>query len=136
MKKNNLILTIGIFLIITASIVFLYMAGNLQNQIGYDKKWTAIYFSDLESFNFDNPQIKFIIENHEGKIIKYNYQVLWNSSVLLENKIDLEPTITKEIVLPLNLSDKSSDGSNKLSVILTYDNQKKEIYKYIKDHER
>lgn len=118
MNNKTIIFTTIIFLL--TSFVFLSFVEKKQANMNNQNIW-MLYFIDPKSHSLD-----FAIENH-SQTNTFHWQISLDKKIVTESDSIIAPGETKTITIPtdekVNLSDK------KITISVTADNFKKEIYK-------
>ncbi len=116
MSNKIIISTIIIFLV--ASFAYLSYTERMQNNYDVDKNWWVIYFAEPKGDNLD-----FIIENHSDKN-NFHWEILADKDKIKEGDIKIANTWKPGF--------QAADyGNKKITVTVSDDENKKEIYKYL-----
>ena len=119
MSSKIIIIATIILLIVSFSVLFVVETKN--HDYDYKKAWSVVYFENPRDNSLD-----FTIENHEGKKMVYDYEILIDGKKLSENKIEIEKG-AKQRIVPVLDSGKNS-GVN-ISIEVSADDLRYRIYK-------
>jgi len=118
MKKNNLI-AISVISMFLVCAFFLAYVGTKNLDPANSNSWWTVYFQDPKS-----PNMSFDIENHSAST-NFHWEVdTDNNSTLLQGTENIKNNQTKNITIP-----DVSNKTGKISVVVTTDKDRQEIYK-------
>lgn len=121
MSSKIIIIATLFFLIVSFSILFVIEAKN--HDPDYKKSWSVVYFENPRDNSLD-----FVIENHQGEKIKYDYKVLVNDKKEIAGEIEVEKGAKQEIS-PILSDEKLEQG--KVMIIISRKEMDYKIFKNI-----
>lgn len=115
--------------IITSLIIFLALSciflayTQTKQQSPESQNWWIVYFASPK-----NDSLNFVIENNSNEK-KFHWEILNDKNKLKEGDVDIEKGNKKEVTL--SSSDFGNFGNIKFNIIVSTNEDKKEIYKII-----
>lgn len=121
MSSKIIIVATIILLLISFSALFAIEVKN--HDYDYKKSWSVVYFENPRDDSFD-----FIIENHLGNKLKYDYRIFLGDDKVIDDKIEIEAG-GKQKISPEISSEKLEDG--RITIIVISKDIEYKIYKNI-----
>ncbi len=121
MSSKIIIIATIVLLVVSFATLFAIEAKN--HSLDYKKSWSVVYFENPRDESLD-----FVIENHEGTEIEYNYKIIVGDEKVIDNKMKIDAGAKQKISPALG---KNLNGK-RVAIIVSRKDTEYKIYKDLK----